>query len=175
MINKYLRVLGIYISCIVVLMGLAGCKPTASTIHTTPTTTTPAITSVTTSTTPTSTITTLSTTTESTTDMPMGMHPPDINEILIIKYDSNGSQIWQNIEDFGEKNNSVSLNLDESGNSYIINANYNVKYDNNGKQVYFNTLTNNTIMTPKSVLDAGTCIIPLDGLTIGYNGNIIGF
>jgi hypothetical protein len=107
--------------------------------------------------------------------MPMGMYPPDINEILIIKYDSNGSQIWQNIEDFGEKNNSVSLNLDESGNSYIINANYNVKYDNNGKQVYFNTLTNNTIMTPKSVLDAGTCIIPLDGLTIGYNGNIIGF
>jgi hypothetical protein len=84
----------------------------------------------------------------------MGMRFPDINEFLIIKYDSKGGQIWQNIEDFGEKNNSVSLNLDESGNSYIINANYNVKYDNNGKQVYFNTLTNNSGMTLKSVLDA---------------------
>ena len=170
MSNKYLWVLCIYISCLVVLSGLAGCKPAASTTQTKTTTSTPAITSVTTSATLTSTITTLSTTTESTTDMPMGMRFPDVNEFLIIKYDSNGGQIWQNIEDFGEKNTSVSLNLDESGNSYNINANYNVKYDNNGKQVYFNTLTNNTIMTPKSVLDAeGNIYVIAEPDTSGIN------
>jgi hypothetical protein len=58
MINRYLRIFGISVSCIVVFMASVGCNPASSKT----TTSTPAITSVTTSATPTSTITTLSTT-----------------------------------------------------------------------------------------------------------------
>ena len=83
-----------------------------------------------------------------------GMQLPDVNDYLIIKYDSNGKQVWQNVEDFGEEDSSVSFNIDASGNSYIIGSNYNVKYDSNGKQVYFHTLINNNLSPGESVLDA---------------------
>ena len=84
---------------------------------------------------------------------PIGMRFPDVHDVLIIKYGSKGDQVWQNVEDLGEKDAYVPLNLDKSGNSYIIGSNYNVKYDSNGKQAYSNTFKDNNITAYSSVLD----------------------
>ena len=88
MSNKCLRVVGISVSCIVVLMGLAGCKPASSTIHNKTTKSTPAITSVTTSSTLSGTITISSTTYQQAgwTLFPSG---DQINDLI-----TKGNEIW---------------------------------------------------------------------------------
>lgn len=92
-------------------------------------------------------------TTQSSSSTPPGMRFPDIHDFLIIKYNSKGDQIWKNLEDLKEKDIYVPLNLDESGNSYVLGSNYNIKYDSNGKQTYFNTFTNRNIRAYASALD----------------------
>jgi len=72
-IGKKLRVLCIYVSCIIVLTGLAGCNPTSSTTHAKTITSTSAITSVTTS---------MSTTTSSTPATTITITPITTSAIL---------------------------------------------------------------------------------------------
>ncbi len=83
----------------------------------------------------------------------LGLRLPDVHDFLIIKYNSKGKQVWKNQENLGEKDTNVPLELDASGNSYIISSNYNVKYDGNGKQAYFNTFTDSDFRAHTSVLD----------------------
>jgi hypothetical protein len=134
----------------IVATGLAACNPVTNSIHTATT----ALTTSSTTDSSTRILTTLSTITQVYSTIP-SLNLPDVNDYIITKYDSNGKTIWQNIEDFGEHDSSVSVNIDESGNSYIIGSNYDAKYDNNGKQVYFNALTNSNIVTSRSFIDAG--------------------
>lgn len=91
--------------------------------------------------------------TQSTSSAPPGLRLPDIHNFLIIKYGSNGKQIWKNIEDLGEKDAYVPMNLDTSENSYILGSNYDAKYDSDGKQIYFNTFSDRNIRAYASVLD----------------------
>jgi len=82
-----------------------------------------------------------------------GLQLPDRHDFLTVKYDSNGNQVWMRLYNQAEED-SVAMNLDNSGNVYITGSSFNVKYDSNGKQLYNNALPNSNTWVRAATFDS---------------------
>lgn len=108
----------------------------------------------------------------STSDVPLfGPRVPEYGDLLTIKYDANGNQVWAKLyyQSEDSRNGPVALNLDNSRNVYVTGTSFRntdqgvlgsintVKYDSNGKQLwvvsYSNDLPNTSLFARAATVD----------------------
>ena len=87
------------------------------------------------------------------TNEPVSIQFPDINNFLIVKYGSGGATLWQDLINIPNQTWNLPLNLDAAGNAYIVSPDFNIKYNSDGQQLYLNTFTGSSFWSNTSLVD----------------------